>query len=553
MSTAAGYLGTALDDLVRSGSNTELTFGGPKGKCAMCGERGPDGQSLQGCAQCKATWYCSKECQVADWRRGHKNACKLLGKEGLASLSLTGGELPSSRPWLQGFDEGGDMDWPDNVEFAGSAAARQTLARTPELRGPMSHVATLVNVGFLEEDSRRQIFAAPFPQADIPSAGHPGELLQLASTLFAGVESLARMVGAQGVGKTLERMAARGLGRGDAEKPVGFVVIECNDPIEHVLARRTTGNAGMAGTAHLVVMYLDDASLRHYVAKRYEEIHGASDAANARQTAQGLCRQLDETVAEHGSSMTCILVFYKHRLAPFHFTGTLLNVKKPNAEEEASLSRVMQQTLTQVTPHAMQAAQAAQLTLTLPAVGETTVSDVAFFDLDQASFRVLVGGDDAGAREMEKRAAAGARRVRVTGLVSAPQYNGQEGSVLRELPNGRVSVKLDDGKELSLKWDSLQVLPGGEKRPGAAGGEQLEASQGEYAAGDKAPAAAGCDLQQDGGRVRDAKDMSVKELKAVLQSRGVSQAQVSACVDKQDLIELVVSTSSEHHFRAGTL
>jgi len=482
--SASLTLEAALDDLVSSGAKTELTYGGPKGKCAMCGERASDGKNLKGCTLCKATWYCSKECQVrwgasrvvpvlrarmivcveslqaADWKRGHKDACKLLGKEGLASLSLAEGELPSSRPWRQGFDEGADMDWPDHVEFAGSTAARQTLARTPELRGPMSHVATLVNVGFLAEESRRRMFAAPFPQADIPRARQPAELMPLATTLSKGVEVLARMMGIQGASKTLERMAARGLKRRDAEKPVGFVVLECNDPIEHVLARRSkpTKDAGLAGTAHLVVMYLDDASLRHYIAKRYDENHGASDAVNARQCAQHLCRQLDEAVAAHGSSQTFHLVFYKHRMAPFYLTGCLLGFSKLDAGTEASWSSLLQQLLTHVTPHGMQAAQAAQVTLTLPEVGETAVSDVAFFDLDQANFRVLVGGDDAGEQELEKLAAAGARRVRVVGLVSSPQYNGQEGSVLKELPNGRLSVKLDQGKELSLKRGSLQFL-----------------------------------------------------------------------------------------------
>ena len=54
----------ALDDLVSSGAHTELTNGGPKGKCAMCGAKAPAGQSLLGCAGCKIAWYCGRECQV---------------------------------------------------------------------------------------------------------------------------------------------------------------------------------------------------------------------------------------------------------------------------------------------------------------------------------------------------------------------------------------------------------------------------------------------------------------------------------------------------------
>ena len=51
-------------------------------------------------------------------------------------------------------------------------------------------------------------------------------------------------------------------------------------------------------------------------------------------------------------------------------------------------------------------------------------------------------------------------RVRVNGLVKSPQWNEQEGTVLRELANGRVCVKLDAGQELSLNWHSLVIVPG---------------------------------------------------------------------------------------------
>ena len=57
------------------------------------------------------------------------------------------------------------------------------------------------------------------------------------------------------------------------------------------------------------------------------------------------------------------------------------------------------------------------------------------------------------------RAHTGAR-VRVNGLVKSPQWNEQEGTMLRELANGRVCVKLDVGQELSLNWHSLVIVPG---------------------------------------------------------------------------------------------
>mmetsp|Transcript_14573 Transcript_14573/g.24502 ORF Transcript_14573/g.24502 Transcript_14573/m.24502 type:complete len:487 (-) Transcript_14573:190-1650(-) len=38
-------------------------------------------ENLQSCSRCKAVLYCGRECQVADWKRGHKNVCARLAKE----------------------------------------------------------------------------------------------------------------------------------------------------------------------------------------------------------------------------------------------------------------------------------------------------------------------------------------------------------------------------------------------------------------------------------------------------------------------------------------
>mmetsp|Transcript_25410 Transcript_25410/g.39896 ORF Transcript_25410/g.39896 Transcript_25410/m.39896 type:complete len:479 (+) Transcript_25410:169-1605(+) len=38
-------------------------------------------KNLQSCSRCKAVLYCGRECQVADWKRGHKNVCARLAKE----------------------------------------------------------------------------------------------------------------------------------------------------------------------------------------------------------------------------------------------------------------------------------------------------------------------------------------------------------------------------------------------------------------------------------------------------------------------------------------
>ncbi|RYH22711.1 zinc finger MYND domain-containing protein [archaeon] len=34
----------------------------------------PTAENLKACARCKAAFYCSKDCQVADWRH-HKRSC----------------------------------------------------------------------------------------------------------------------------------------------------------------------------------------------------------------------------------------------------------------------------------------------------------------------------------------------------------------------------------------------------------------------------------------------------------------------------------------------
>lgn len=41
-------------------------------KCASCGE-----PATQRCSKCKSVWYCSRECQLKDWK-AHKEMCKML-------------------------------------------------------------------------------------------------------------------------------------------------------------------------------------------------------------------------------------------------------------------------------------------------------------------------------------------------------------------------------------------------------------------------------------------------------------------------------------------
>lgn len=41
-------------------------------KCGSCGLPKPD---MKKCSRCKKVVYCSKECQLKDWKAGHKHVC----------------------------------------------------------------------------------------------------------------------------------------------------------------------------------------------------------------------------------------------------------------------------------------------------------------------------------------------------------------------------------------------------------------------------------------------------------------------------------------------
>jgi len=43
-------------------------------KCSECGK-----PATQRCSRCKNSWYCSRECQIKQWK-AHKKICDLLKK-----------------------------------------------------------------------------------------------------------------------------------------------------------------------------------------------------------------------------------------------------------------------------------------------------------------------------------------------------------------------------------------------------------------------------------------------------------------------------------------
>eukprot|EP00873_Tetraselmis_striata_P044661 jgi/Tetstr1/464925/TSEL_009659.t1 len=45
--------------------------------CSLCGKGPPYREQLKLCAKCRGAKYCSRECQTAHWKAGHKEQCKL--------------------------------------------------------------------------------------------------------------------------------------------------------------------------------------------------------------------------------------------------------------------------------------------------------------------------------------------------------------------------------------------------------------------------------------------------------------------------------------------
>lgn len=70
----AGASTTANDAVV--GSSSSSNSGAAAASDHECAECGKSPVHLMRCSQCKAVYYCSKECQRQGWKAGHKALCK---------------------------------------------------------------------------------------------------------------------------------------------------------------------------------------------------------------------------------------------------------------------------------------------------------------------------------------------------------------------------------------------------------------------------------------------------------------------------------------------
>ncbi|KAB8209300.1 hypothetical protein BDV34DRAFT_232543 [Aspergillus parasiticus] len=75
--------------------------------CKVCAKESSNDTTLKRCAKCKTQWYCSRECQKADWKT-HKKTCGKNADETFANTTTTGGTRPQNlevfieKPFHQG-------------------------------------------------------------------------------------------------------------------------------------------------------------------------------------------------------------------------------------------------------------------------------------------------------------------------------------------------------------------------------------------------------------------------------------------------------------------
>ncbi|KAE8423524.1 hypothetical protein BDV36DRAFT_242754 [Aspergillus pseudocaelatus] len=63
--------------------------------CKFCAKKSSNNITLKTCAKCKAQWYCSRECQKADWKT-HKKTCGKNADDTFTNTTSTGHSRPQA-------------------------------------------------------------------------------------------------------------------------------------------------------------------------------------------------------------------------------------------------------------------------------------------------------------------------------------------------------------------------------------------------------------------------------------------------------------------------
>ena len=66
------FLGVLNDTFVESYDKIQK----PVNTCAQCGK-----EASKMCSRCKSIWFCSKDCQVINYKNSHNKYCKKIAKE----------------------------------------------------------------------------------------------------------------------------------------------------------------------------------------------------------------------------------------------------------------------------------------------------------------------------------------------------------------------------------------------------------------------------------------------------------------------------------------
>jgi uncharacterized paraquat-inducible protein A len=69
-------MGLELDN-VANHKNKPKTDTRKRNTCAYCHRLEEENEKFKVCARCKKVTYCSRKCHVKDWKRGHKEDCKM--------------------------------------------------------------------------------------------------------------------------------------------------------------------------------------------------------------------------------------------------------------------------------------------------------------------------------------------------------------------------------------------------------------------------------------------------------------------------------------------